>query len=319
MGWIGSYIKTTGLTDGSFAMVRQGLTSFLIFAAWLCAAFWRLPAVDQTALGFLEATEDSTMASVLQVLRLSSSCCDLTEILSAPASQALKDWHEREAVLIPGLRVTVTNVSAAALEGVDGTLLERHEESARWQVRLDQGKTAQIQTQNIHVARLSLEEELAADTDVLAKFINISDTFSGVIQAMYKRRCCECGSVPSEPAWCLLCGAIVCMNSKECKGANNEGQCTAHARACGAGQGLFLLPFMASVLSVSAPRCGLWECPYVDQHGELNTHFERPCFLEMRLDTRRWNQLRQTYTMSRIKREIISHNEKTNRYIPAPL
>ncbi|CAE8652745.1 unnamed protein product, partial [Polarella glacialis] len=141
-----------------------------------------------------------------------------------------------------------------------------------------------------------------------------------VIKMVHKRPCSVCGNVPQEPALCLLCGALVCMGSQECRGRDpREGQCSDHARRCGAGQGLFLVPYMALVLAVSAPDCGLWDCPYVDQNGEPNPQLKRPCALHLRLDERRLDSLRQIYIKGSIRKEIFMYNEKTGRYLPNPL
>ena len=39
----------------------------------------------------------------------------------------------------------------------------------------------------------------------------------------------------------------------------------------------------------------------------------------MELDERKWNNLRQIYTLGHISREIIHHSESTQKFVPRPL
>jgi len=154
----------------------------------------------------------------------------------------------------------------------------------------------------------------------LVPFIPLPEHYLELIRRVHRKVCAHCGREPPEPALCLTCGTLVCMDSKVCRGRNTaEGQCTDHARRCGAGQGLFILPHLALVLAVSSPVCCLWDCPYVDQHGEPNPYLRRPCIQEFRLDVRRLDSLRQIYTKASVHREIILHNEKTRSYIERAL
>ncbi|CAJ1399133.1 unnamed protein product [Effrenium voratum] len=151
-------------------------------------------------------------------------------------------------------------------------------------------------------------------------FIQLPKMYLEILKDVRKRPCSACGRVPEEPALCLLCGALVCLGSKACRGADPlEGQCTEHARRCSSGQSLFLLPFMAQILAVSAPDCCLWDCPYVDKNGEHNPYLRRPCAMSLTLDVRCWDSLRQIFTKSAVRREIFLYNEKTGQYIPNAL
>merc|ERR1719162_2068604 len=130
----------------------------------------------------------------------------------------------------------------------------------------------------------------------LVPFIDLPELYLENLRRLIRCRCSVCNTEPSEPALCLLCGAIVCVDSLTCRHSISEGQCTGHARQCGAGQGLFLLPYRSQILGVSAPVCCLWDCPYVDRQGEPNPGLKRPCALQMRLDDRKLTSLRRMYT-----------------------
>lgn len=150
----------------------------------------------------------------------------------------------------------------------------------------------------------------------LVPFTHLPQKYVELLGSINRMSCFACSQEPREPALCLLCGAFMCMDSDTCRGRDaNEGQCTDHARNCGAGDGLFLLPYSGLVLAVSAPKCCFWDCPYVDRNGEPNPLLKRPCALQFNLDERRLVSLRQTYTTAAVQREIIKHNEKTGRYI----
>lgn len=152
----------------------------------------------------------------------------------------------------------------------------------------------------------------------IESFIQLPESFLDILKDIRKRPCSACQQQPEEPALCLLCGAVVCVGNEACR-SEYEGQCTLHARACTAGQSLFLLPFLAQILAVSAPDCCLWDCPYVDKNGEPNPNHRRPCIMHFRLDHRRWASLRETFVKSAVRREIFLYNEKTGQYIPDAL
>eukprot|EP00434_Breviolum_minutum_P010015 symbB.v1.2.008833.t1/scaffold556.1/size187764/4 len=156
----------------------------------------------------------------------------------------------------------------------------------------------------------------------MESFIELPENYLDLLQEVRKRSCSKCQSAPDEPALCLLCGAIVCVGNQACRGGDQEageGPCTSHARTCTAGQSLFLLPYLAMILAVSAPDCCLWDCPYVDKNGEPNPRMKRPCAMNFRLDARRWENLRQIFVKSTVRREIFLYNEKMGQYIPEAL
>merc|ERR1712056_70858 len=92
---------------------------------------------------------------------------------------------------------------------------------------------------------------LTVDTDfalsgrsVLAPFIDLPEMYLDILRNVHDKTCSVCGKLPPDPAICLLCGTLVCMGNTSCRGQifPDEGQCTSHARICGAGQCLFLIP-----------------------------------------------------------------------------
>jgi hypothetical protein len=75
-----------------------------------------------------------------------------------------------------------------------------------------------------------------------------------------------------KPALCLLCGEVL--------DADGKGLCTAHAKQCGLGVGMFFLLQDCSVVLMHGPRASYLPSPYVDDHGERHGHFRgRPLYL----------------------------------------
>ena len=150
----------------------------------------------------------------------------------------------------------------------------------------------------------------------LVKFVHIDTLLTNVIKSTLHRACLGCNTQPDDPAICLLCGSIVCLDADCCR-SNSEGECTQHARTCGADQGVFLLPYASIVLAVAAPRNCIWEGPYEDSHGEPDSYLKRSCKLV--LSERRIDQMRLFYTRASIPTEIVRQNEISGRYVPRPL
>eukprot|EP00927_Polykrikos_kofoidii_P008151 TRINITY_DN13385_c0_g3_i1.p1 TRINITY_DN13385_c0_g3~~TRINITY_DN13385_c0_g3_i1.p1 ORF type:complete len:1642 (-),score=261.41 TRINITY_DN13385_c0_g3_i1:104-5029(-) len=174
--------------------------------------------------------------------------------------------------------------------------------------------------QRLSDAKLCDFDWLLPGRSALTNMISLPEDFLDLIKLVYRRPCDVCGAEPAEPALCLFCGTLVCVDSHDCRGSHpSEGQCTEHARRCGAGQCVFILPYRAIVLAVSAPLCGFWDCPYVDHNGEPNPRLLRPCLMNFKLDERRLATLRRVCATSSIHREIIQHNERTGLHIPRPL
>eukprot|EP01134_Creolimax_fragrantissima_P005787 CFRG5787T1 len=86
--------------------------------------------------------------------------------------------------------------------------------------------------------------------------------------------CACCGTHPQNPALCLVCGVYVCAQSACCK-IGNIGECTRHARSCGAGVALFMLVKRCMVLLLCDGRGSLYPSVYLDSHGERDDGLRR--------------------------------------------
>ncbi|CAD7956337.1 unnamed protein product [Amoebophrya sp. A120] len=176
----------------------------------------------------------------------------------------------------------------------------------------------------------------------LIEFIPLPESLSGLLAYTWEHYCFFGNKKPSEPAVCLLTGRVIGM-AQDCKGfprnyfgmsvahrrsmQNSKiGEATAYSGPVGAGHGIYLLPYTASVLvTCENGLCYLWDYafPYSDMFGE-NTqlrgaghHLKR--ILEMRLDRRKLDALRQIYTFGGCHQEIIRVQNRTMKYFPNAL
>jgi hypothetical protein len=147
--------------------------------------------------------------------------------------------------------------------------------------------------------------------------VNLPENLTDLIKATIGRTCKACGTAPSDPAVCLLCNEVLCLDTECCKTDSDEGECTRHAKSCGSGQGMFILPYASVVVAVGYPRNCIWEGPYVDSHGEPDSYLKRSC--QLKLSHHRLDQMRLSYTRGAIPIEIVKQNQITGRYVPRQL
>jgi hypothetical protein len=151
----------------------------------------------------------------------------------------------------------------------------------------------------------------------LVKFLHLPENLVDLIRIVIDKPCNRCGTCPQDPAVCMLCGELVCLDSECCKSEQGEGECTRHAKECGAGQGVFILPFASIVVAVGYPRNAIWEGPYEDSHGEPDSYLKRSC--KLKLSQHRLDQMRLLYTRGSIPIEIVRQNQISGRYVPRQL
>ncbi|CAD7941505.1 unnamed protein product [Amoebophrya sp. A25] len=172
----------------------------------------------------------------------------------------------------------------------------------------------------------------------LVEFIPIPETLSGLLAYAWEQKCLFGQKKPMEPAICLLTGRVIGM-AQECKSFPHSyfglniassrrsnggqiGEATALSGPVGAGHGIYLLPYNASVLVVTTDGlCFVWDFafPYVDTNGEnvnkgAGGAHNLKRILEMRLDRRKLDALRQIYTFGGMHKEIIRVQNRTMRY-----
>jgi E3 ubiquitin-protein ligase UBR3 len=81
--------------------------------------------------------------------------------------------------------------------------------------------------------------------------------------------------VPHEPALCLVCGQLLCCAGACCAQAGGPRECFAHAQACGAGVGVFLLVRATRLVLLRGGRRCVYPSPYLDEYGEEDAYLRR--------------------------------------------
>lgn len=97
------------------------------------------------------------------------------------------------------------------------------------------------------------------------KLMCLPNVYQDLLERYIKQHCPDCNSALEEPALCLLCGKLCSRAWKTCC---REWGCQAHAMACGAGVGVFLLVRKTTILLQRAARQAPWPSPYLDAFGE---------------------------------------------------
>ncbi|KAJ1282601.1 hypothetical protein BS78_03G065000 [Paspalum vaginatum] len=110
------------------------------------------------------------------------------------------------------------------------------------------------------------------------RLMQLPYVYQVLLERYVKMPCCDCGSVPDEPALCLLCGKLCSPSWKPCCRA---GKCLNHALQCGAGVGIFLLVRKTTILLQRSARLAFWPSPYLDAFGEEDheMHRGKPLYL----------------------------------------
>ena len=93
--------------------------------------------------------------------------------------------------------------------------------------------------------------------------------------------CQRCGKPPSEPALCLLCGALLCCAGACCRSSDGCGEVSQHAAVAHGGTAVFLLLRATRLIILRGRRFSMAASPYLDSHGEEDTYLKlgRPLHL----------------------------------------
>ncbi|KAF5471656.1 hypothetical protein F2P56_008431 [Juglans regia] len=110
------------------------------------------------------------------------------------------------------------------------------------------------------------------------KLMHLPHVYQDLLQRLIKQCCPDCKSILVDPALCLLCGRLCSPSWKPCC---SQSGCQAHAMACGAGTGVFLLIRRTTILLQRCARQAPWPSPYLDAFGEedIEMHRGKPLYL----------------------------------------
>jgi hypothetical protein len=85
-------------------------------------------------------------------------------------------------------------------------------------------------------------------------FIPLPHSYSELYNSFLRRKCQSCGSIPLQPASCLLCGTLVCAGGACCREGGDD-EAVRHAAACGNGVGAFIVVRLSTTLLIMGRRC----------------------------------------------------------------
>lgn len=141
----------------------------------------------------------------------------------------------------------------------------------------------------------------------------------------YKPRMDEQGRRTDEPAICMVCGTIVNAGNRACdlsydlsndtnqRLRKNPGECTLHARTCGAGVGVFFFILPNWVLLCRGGRSSKYGALYLDANGE--TGEGRGQNRPLMLSKNRFSKLEELYLKHNVANEVTRNRVSSDRCI----
>ncbi|KAH3742695.1 E3 ubiquitin-protein ligase UBR3 [Pelomyxa schiedti] len=140
--------------------------------------------------------------------------------------------------------------------------------------------------------------------------ISLPNEYVNLFRMSIDHPCSLCGSVPAEPAVCLICGDMLCWGSPmPGPGGKEMGQCNLHSCMCMGGVGVLLLVKQVSVVLLAPHRLHargtVWWSIYLDSHREedIGMRRGRPLFL----DAARYAQLNTLVVTNNIENYCVQH------------
>ncbi|KAI3876298.1 hypothetical protein MKX03_001545 [Papaver bracteatum] len=103
------------------------------------------------------------------------------------------------------------------------------------------------------------------------RLMRLPHLYQDLLEHYIKQNCLVCGFAQEDPALCLLCGLVFSPGMVTC--CRNEYQ--AHAMACGAGNGVYLLIRRNGILLHRSASHAPWPSPYLDAFGEEDEGLQR--------------------------------------------
>jgi len=123
--------------------------------------------------------------------------------------------------------------------------------------------------------RESTSSHVTLNHPAIFNLIELPQQLGLLMEESSRRVCCNCNSVPLDPALCLLCGAFVCHQSFCCM-KDDKGECNRHRVGCGDEVGIYFLIKWCRILLLYGDYKGTnMPPPYLDSHGETDFQSNR--------------------------------------------
>lgn len=158
------------------------------------------------------------------------------------------------------------------------------------------GKLRQITNHWINLANTTIKTSphgrsaIAMPHPTIFELVGLPKTYDSLTEEAIRRKCPTTGKEITDPAICLLCGAIFCSQAVCCMKDSNKGGCYQHMSTCGGKIGIFINVRKCMVLFMHGPGNGSFaQAPYLDKHGEPDPTLRR--HHQLFLNQRRYDKL----------------------------
>ncbi|EGF83804.1 hypothetical protein BATDEDRAFT_21290 [Batrachochytrium dendrobatidis JAM81] len=138
-----------------------------------------------------------------------------------------------------------------------------------------------------------LPPQVSLELPLVFELAKLPQRLAKLFEESRRKVCRRCGTVPLDPALCVLCGMILCSQSYCCSD-EDHGECNQHIRECGGSVGIFLLIKQAMMILLLPNGKGTFmDLPYLDAHGEVDPQLRRgrPLFL----NRKRYGEIRKLW------------------------
>jgi len=135
----------------------------------------------------------------------------------------------------------------------------------------------------------SVPQPITIPHPAIFELVGLPKNYDTLTEEATRRRCPTTGKEISDPAVCLLCGAIFCSQAVCCM-RNNKGGCYQHLATHRTTVGVFVNIRKCMVLMVHGPGSGSYaHAPYLDKHGEPDPTLRR--HHQLYLNQKRYDKL----------------------------
>ncbi|BGP10297.1 E3 ubiquitin-protein ligase ubr11 [Rhodotorula toruloides] len=110
------------------------------------------------------------------------------------------------------------------------------------------------------------------------ELLGLPDKLDTLLALSIEAKCRRCDNVPENPALCLFCGEVLCLQSFCCMVGEEDaahGECNEHMWTCAGSVGLYYLIKRNAILYLHTDRGAFSTPPYLDSHGEVDVGARR--------------------------------------------
>ena len=136
--------------------------------------------------------------------------------------------------------------------------------------------------------------------------------FTDLFKRVAAHKCPVTREQPTDPAVCLVCGAMLCAGSACCK-RGGRGALTQHVQQCSGGAGVFFLVHRCGTVLLRGPHAAYSLSPYVDDFGEEDSGLRRG--RPLHLDAERMRHLERLWASHAISGEVARERMMRDRVI----